>query len=46
MALLDLSMPDERHAQTQAPRAKELTMGAINLHLSYQTEVRGDSPSL
>jgi len=46
MALLDLSMPDERHAPSQASRAEELTNGAINLLLSYQTEVRGNSPSL
>ena len=44
-ALLDLSMQDERRAWTQAPKAKELTKGAINLRLSYQTEVRGNSPS-
>jgi len=46
MALLDLSMQGKRHAWTQASRAKELTNGAINLRLAYQTEVRGDSPSL
>jgi len=46
MALLDFSMQDERHARTQAPRAEELTKGAIDLCLSSQTEVRGDSPSL
>jgi len=46
MALLDSSMQDESHAWTEVPRAKELTNGAINLRLSYQTEVRGDSPSL
>jgi len=33
MALLDLSMQDRRYAQTQAPRAKELTKGAIDLCL-------------
>jgi len=38
MALLDLSMQDERHAWTQALRAEELTHGAINLRLSYQRE--------
>jgi len=41
MALLDLSMQEERHAQTEAPGAKELTNGAINWCLSYQTEVTG-----
>jgi len=46
MALLDLSMQDKRHSGTQAPRVEELTKGAIDLCLSYQTEVRGDSPSL
>jgi len=46
MALLDLSMQDKRHAWIQAPRAKELTKGAIDLCLSYQAEVRGDIPSL
>jgi len=46
MALLDLSMQDKRHARIQASRAKELTNGAINLGLSSQIEVRGDSPSL
>jgi len=46
MALLDLSMPDERHTRTEASRSEELTKGAIKLWLSYQTEVRGDSPSL
>jgi len=39
-------MQDKIHAQTEASRAEELTNGSINLHLSYQTEVRGDSPSL
>jgi len=46
MALLDLSMQDKRHARTEAPRAEELTKGAIDLCLSNQAEVRGDSPSL
>jgi len=39
-------MQEESHVWTQAPRAKKLTKGAIELCLSYQTEVRGDSPSL
>ena len=46
MAFLDLSMQEERHAQTPTWRAEGLTKGAIDLHLSYETEVRGDSPSL
>jgi len=29
VALLDLSMQEERHAQTQASRSKELTKGAL-----------------
>ena len=41
MALMDLSVQDERHARTWASRAEELTKGAINLCLCYQTEVRG-----
>jgi len=45
-ALLDLSMQDERYAWTHMPRAKELTKGAIDLRLSYQTEVKGDGPPL
>jgi len=45
MVLLDLSMPNERHAWTQVSRAKELMKGAISLCLSYQTKVGGDSPS-
>jgi len=32
---------EERHDQTPALRAKELTNGTINLCLSYQPEVRG-----
>jgi len=39
-------MQDERHARTQVSRAEKLANGAINLCLSYQTEVRGHSPSL
>ena len=35
-----------RHLSTEAARAKELTKGVINWCLSYQTKVRGDSPSL
>ena len=30
MALLDLSVPDERHARTLVSRAEELTKGAIS----------------
>ena len=46
MALLDLSMQEQRHARTRESRAEELTKGAMDLHLFYQTEVRGDNPSL
>jgi len=46
MALLALSMQDKRHAGTQVPKAEELTKGAINLRLSYQTAVRGVGASL
>jgi len=46
MALLDLSMQDKRHAQTESSRSEELTNAAINFRWSYQSEVRGDSPSL
>jgi len=46
MALLDLSMQEERHAQTHASRAEELRKGANDLSLPYQTEVQGGTPSL
>jgi len=39
-------MPEDRHTRTEATRSAELTKGAINLCLSYQTKVRRDSPSL
>jgi len=35
-----------RRLSTEVSRAEELTKGAINWCLSYQTKVRGDSPSL
>jgi len=34
MALMDLSMQDERHARTRASRAEELIKGATDLHLA------------
>jgi len=51
MALLDLSNARRktnglRCLWTEVTRAEELTKEVINWSLSYQTKVRGDSPSL
>jgi len=51
MALLDLSNGQRktnglRHLSTEVSRAEEITKEVINWCLSYQTKVRGDSPSL
>jgi len=51
MALLDLSNARQktnglRHLSTEVSRAEEITKGVISWCLSYQTKVRGYSPSL
>ena len=51
MALLDLSNARQktnglRCLSTEVSRAEKITKEVINWCLSYQTEVRGDSPSL
>jgi len=46
MALLDLSNARQKTNGLRLSRAEELTKEVNNLCLSYQTKVRGDSPSL